>query len=141
MKGGAVTNKIEKDWDDIKIRQLLLTNNKMVEHSLLILYSRQTLDERAAHVTGHPNGMGFNKIDAGFLSSLAEWIKKSTRPDGLRLTPKQRQHARKRLMKYIKQLTVYANTRKEIEVQHALGCDNYSTEIRKAGGTFDDHHN
>lgn len=132
-----MANKVEKDWTEEKIRHLLSTNNKMVENSLLILYSRQTIDERAAQASGHHNGMGFTKIDAKFLSSLAEWIKKSTRPDGQRLTPKQHMYARKRLMKYVKQLTKYANTRKEIEVQHALGCVNYSDKIRREGGTFD----
>ncbi len=135
-----MADKIEKDWNKDKIKHLILTNNKMVENSLLVLYSRQTIDERAAQASGHNNGMGFTKIDAGFLTSLVEWIKKSTRPEGHRLTYAQRMYARKRLIKYIKQLTKYANTRKEVEVQHALGLDrtNYSPEIHRDGGTFDD---
>jgi len=129
---------IEKDWTVDKIKHLLKTNNRMVEHCLLILYSRQTQNERAAKATVHPNGMGFNKIDTKFLTSLAEWIKKSTYPDGQRLTNEQRICARKGLRKYVKQLTKYANARKEVEVQIALGCTDYGIELHRAGGTFDD---
>jgi len=130
--------KDEREWTEERIQNLILKNNKMVEHCLLVLYSRQTRTERCAQSANTQNKMGFNKIDAKFLTSLAEWINKSTYVDGCRLTPKQRAAARKRLKKYVKQLTTYANARKEVEVQRALGCTNYSSELHKDGGTFDD---
>ena len=134
-----MANKVTQIWTVDKVKHLLTANNKMVERSLLVLYSRQTMDERAAQATGHPNGMGLNKVDAEFLSSLAEWIKKSRYPEGRRLTAKQLVYARKRIMKYAKQLTVYANSRTEVEVQYAIGSANtMRSDVHQRGGTFDD---
>jgi hypothetical protein len=77
---------------------------RAVEKAILVLYSRQTTDEQQTEATRHTNGMGFTGADAPFLSSLAKWIKTSRREPGDRLSPRQRDRARRQLQKYAAQL-------------------------------------
>jgi len=128
----------DKDWTEGRIKYLLLVSDIMVERSLLILHDRQ----RMLPVHMHKNDIGFILTDVEFLSGLVKHIKKSTwwgSTEGKCLSPKQLVCARNNLLtKYVPQLTKYANARKEIEVQHALGCFDYSHELRLAGGRCDD---
>lgn len=87
-----------------------------MEHALLVLFSRQTEDERNAAATIQHNGMGFTPFDADIFSSFARFILKSTRPDGQRLTVGQLNVCRKlnakgvmRIAKYAGQLADEAN--------------------------------
>jgi hypothetical protein len=94
-------------WTVEMIKAKLATNDVMVERSLLVIYANQTADEKSAQTTNHTNGKGFNGTDAGILSSFAEWaikMEKSGKVEGTRLSPKQREIARRKLMKYTKQL-------------------------------------
>lgn len=94
-------------WTKEAIRAKIQTSDKMVERSLLKLYARQTADEQASQGTHHENGQGFNGTDAFILSSFAEWIIKGQAkniPEGKRLSAKQREIARKKLLKYAGQL-------------------------------------
>ncbi len=70
----------------------------------MMLYERQTEDEKADNDVKHNNGMGFRFMDAEFLTSLAESYKKYHR-----LTPKQLEFLRKKLQHYVGQLTKIAN--------------------------------
>jgi hypothetical protein len=104
-KGGG------KTWTVEMMRQVLASNDIMVERSILELYKRQTHDEQNDQMTKHHNARGFNGLDAKFLSSLAQWILRPTeRKEGMRLSIKQREVARKKLMKYAGQLVEIANT-------------------------------
>lgn len=100
-------------WNREKVIDLLMNNNKAVENALLALYARQTADERSAKATKHSNGMGFTGTDAGFFTSLAEQVKKSTYPVGRKLSPKQLAACRKldrnglaKICKYASQLLI-----------------------------------
>lgn len=129
----------EIHWTRDKIRELLVKSSTMVERSLLILYARQTKDERVAENTTHHNCMGFSACDAKILSSFARQIKtnKYGYPEGRRLSLKQLYIARKCLKKYANQLAMFANTQNEIKVQEALGtADKMKGEIFQKGGTF-----
>lgn len=95
-------------WTPTRIKELLATNDVAVEQALLALYDRQTRDEQLSAITTHQNGMGFSGPDAEFLTSLSQWILRSTRAKGQRLTPKQMTAARKRLVKYAGQLVKVA---------------------------------
>ncbi len=91
-------------WTVEEIKTLVLTNDKMVAHSVVVLYDRQTASEQAAQETHERNGVGFNGVDAAILSSFAEFYKARGY-----LSPKQTTIARKKLPKYARQLTAIAN--------------------------------
>lgn len=86
-----------------------LGNPVVVERALLNLHRLQTDSERYAQATLEHNGVGFNGVDAPFLSSLAEWIKASRKRQGTRLTPAQLARAQRALVKYSGQLARIAN--------------------------------
>ena len=94
----------KKPWSKARIQELLETNNEMVAKSILKLYEYQTDDEQNNGTSSKNNGYGFNKFDAEFLSSIAQWIL-----SGKKLTQKQLETSRKRLLKYSEQLAKIAN--------------------------------
>jgi hypothetical protein len=94
----------KQKWTKDKIQELLETNDTMVVRSVLKLYEFQTLDEQDLGTASKRNGMGFNRIDAEFLSSIAEWIL-----SGKKLSYKQLTLSRKMILKYSAQLAKIAN--------------------------------
>jgi hypothetical protein len=95
----------------LSIKELLDRSDKAVEEAVLRIYDRQTNGEQAARVTSEHNGVGFSAFDADILSSFAEWMRRSTRPVGQRLTARQLQVARKRIKRYAKQLVEIAQAK------------------------------
>lgn len=91
-------------WKQEEIKQLILSNDKMVYRSLQILYSFQTADEKSYKDTTERNGKGFNSVDAEFMSSCANFYQKNGY-----LTNRQKEIVRKKLIKYTRQLTDFAN--------------------------------
>lgn len=91
-------------WTEEEIKTLIQENDKVLYGALRKLYAEQTADEQADGNTKVHNGVGFNGVDAPILSSMAEFLKKT----GF-LTSKQKALARKKLIKYNKQLTCLAN--------------------------------
>ena len=91
-------------WTAEEIKNYVQTSDFVLYKGLLKLYDCQTADEKMAGSTSHDNGAGFNGVDAPILSSFAEFLIKT----GF-LTPKQKVIARKKLVKYTKQLTALAN--------------------------------
>ncbi len=86
------------------IRELLESNDLAVARAVLRLYQRQTTDEQSVEHTKHKNFRGFNAGDAPFLTSIAKFFERNKY-----LSPKQTFVARKRVLKYTKQLTDIAN--------------------------------
>lgn len=91
-------------WTEEEIKVLVQTNDAVLYGALKKLYACQTADEQDSGETREHNGVGFNGIDASFLSSTAEFLKRT----GF-LTEKQKVIVRKKLVKYNKQLTRLAN--------------------------------
>lgn len=91
-------------WTEEEIKNYIQCNDKVLYGAILKLYDKQTEDEKYAGETKHNNGVGFNGADSKFMSSIAEFLKRT----GF-LTDKQKACARKRLVKYTKQLTGLAN--------------------------------
>lgn len=91
-------------WNAENVWLILRTNDDQLGRALVALYARQTEDEQEAKVTGHSNGLGFNSVDAPFLSSVAESFNKYGR-----LTEKQADAVRKCIKKYLRQLVDIAN--------------------------------
>lgn len=96
-------------WTAEEVLDRLERSDVFVERSLLYLNGEQTEDERKNHTTIEANGVGFNAFDAEFLTSLAEQVEDSSYPEGRRLSRRQRDVARKRLRKYVRQLVERAN--------------------------------
>ena len=124
----------DKTWTPEMIKQLLHDSTKMIERSILVLYSRQTETEQSSEATMGTNHMGFTGADAKLLTSFAKQIQTSEYPEGRRLSPRQLHWARKKIQKYAKQLAVYANSKEALEVEAALGTADAT--LFKKGGTF-----
>ena len=104
MNGLFVQEKPRRVWTEEEIRTLVQTNDKVLYGAMRKMYECQTADEQAAGVAHHKNGIGFNGVDAGIMTSFCEFLNKR----GF-LTFKQKEIARKKLKKYTKQLTALAN--------------------------------
>lgn len=98
-----------KTHDKISILALLDQSDVAVIRALEALYSRQTADELASHMTRHTNGVGFSKWDAAFLTDM---VVKNRRWG--RLTPNQMRVTREKVKKYWRQLVEIANGRAEV---------------------------
>lgn len=88
---------METNPEDAKHRAAL-------SRALLFLYARQTADEQQSAATSHDNGRGFSGIDAGFMSSVAESVKRYGN-----MTPGQARHIARKLAKYTGQLLDLVN--------------------------------
>jgi|AntRauTorcE11897_2_1112592.scaffolds.fasta_scaffold00114_53 hypothetical protein len=85
------------------IRQGLKSSDAWLLRGLVVIYGFQTEAEQAMGVTAEDNGLGFNGVDSEFLSSLAEqYMKRGT------LSPRQIEFARKKMVKYARQLLLVA---------------------------------
>lgn len=93
-----------KSWTEEEIKNLIQTNDKVLYGALRHLYDCQTRDEQSSGTTKEHNNVGFNGVDAPIMSSFAQFLNKT----GF-LTDKQKVIARKKLVKYNKQLTRLAN--------------------------------
>jgi hypothetical protein len=96
------------------IRDLLNRSNAAVERALIVLYARQTADEQATETARYQNGRGFSAVDAEILSSFACQVQAKVgqtssylgreRKLGECLSPKQMDIARRKVVRYVKQL-------------------------------------
>lgn len=93
-----------KRWTEQEIYRLVQTNDIVLYRALKSLYRRQTASEQRSGTTHYRNGCGFNAPDAKFLSSLVRYLERYGY-----LTFNQRVCARRKLVKYNKQLTRIAN--------------------------------
>ena len=94
----------DKQWTEAEIKENLRKYDKWVERAIVAIYNLQTEYEKQAHGTNRYNNVGFNKIDAGFLSDLAEGYKEYGS-----LTEAQIDAGRDAIMKYAGQLKMLAN--------------------------------
>jgi len=93
-----------KVWCKEEIVELIDNNDKMVMRSVFQLWQRQTVTEQAVKETSAKNGIGFNGVDAPFLSSCAEFYQRT----GF-LTQRQIASCRRKIRKYSGQLVKIAN--------------------------------
>jgi hypothetical protein len=96
---GDLTIAEVKEW----IQNLLDTNDLAVGRALLVIFERQTDNEKSADRTEDKNDIGFSGVDAEICSSFAKQYKSR----GF-LSPKQMVIARKKMKKYWKQLAEIA---------------------------------
>lgn len=92
------------DWTKEQIQENVLKNDQWLVRGLLAIFDKQTSDEQYSEETKYHNGIGFNGVDAPFMSSLAVQY----RNKGF-LSEKQKVYARKKMKKYCGQLLKIAN--------------------------------
>lgn len=81
----------------------IMVDDNWLYRAILAIYERQTSQEQNNKATLEDNGVGFNGVDAGILSSYAQFIQRT----GF-LTLKQKTVARKKIGKYANQLVLIA---------------------------------
>lgn len=86
------------------IQEALANNQQYLETAILAIFARQTMSEQSTQSTQVRNNIGFNGSDARILSSFAEWIQRSNRRPGYRLTERQAALATRKMKKYWRQL-------------------------------------
>lgn len=93
-----------------EVRRCIQENDGDVCKAIVAVYRKQTKTEQEFKDTHEENGVGFNKFDAEFLTSLAEQIIRNKRA-GRRylLTPRQIEKGRKRVLKYSGQVAKILN--------------------------------
>ena len=85
-------------------------HSKIIWKMLQGLYNRQTSLEKTTEASLVDNGMGFDKYDSNFLSSIARNSKKYKN-----LTPAQSKAVAKALLKYVRQLVEIANEHQDVK--------------------------
>lgn len=104
MSNTKPTIKNNRIWTKDEIKNLILTNDKMVIRSVLKLYEYQTESEKLSYDSNIINGVGFNSFDAPFLTDIVKKIH-----NNVKLTKNQIFILRKKMLKYSNQLTRIAN--------------------------------
>lgn len=82
------------------LRQKLASSYQWAERGLLVIYARQTNNEKVARATMNHNGMGFDAFSAEILSSFAEQIIHKRHP----LSPSQQVILFEKMPRYANQL-------------------------------------
>ena len=97
-------------WTKEDIRKVLQTDDKAVARGVVAIFNLQTEDEQNVGKTSVKNGVGFNGVDANFMSSIAQFYMRRNF-----LSPKQVEFARKKLLKYSNQLAMLANENEKLQ--------------------------
>lgn len=94
-------------WTEEQIKWYIENNEQVLYKALMALYNNQTDEEKAIGNTQVNNGVGFNAFDAPFLCAVS----RSYLQYG-HLTNGQKESTIPKLLKYTKQLTQIANSKK-----------------------------
>ena len=96
--------KIAAKWNKNNIRAMLETSDKAVCRGVMAIFNNQTPEEQVGGVTVEDNGIGFNGVDADWMSQMAVNIKHYGK-----LTPAQMNITRPKILKYARQISEIAN--------------------------------
>lgn len=92
-------------WTKELITKLILEDDAALCRAVVVIYDRQTADEKSTAETKHDNGLGFTGADAKLLTSFArQIIKRQEKKVSPLLSDKQIPWARKKMKKYSGQL-------------------------------------
>lgn len=95
---------VNKVWSVNDIKENIIKSDIWLTKAILAIYSLQTASEQASEVTIHINHVGFSAFDALRMSYYAKWLK-----SGRTLSGTHKDLARKKILRYVKQLTKIAN--------------------------------
>lgn len=103
-----------ENWTVEQIKHNLQRYDNWVVRGTSAIYKFQTAIEQCHNVTVEDNGVGFNAVDALIMCSFAQQIEAWNNADEatrhkMPLSAKQIAIARKKILKYAKQLTKIAN--------------------------------
>lgn len=90
----------QKQWEEY-LKNLLKTNNKALFKAIVLIYDSQTEEEKRTNESVEDNKLGFSKIDAKDLSTIARKIKREEA-----LTEGELAKSKNKMPKYWKQLMV-----------------------------------
>ena len=102
-------------WTADGIVALLEKDDQAVERAIVVIYERQTQEEKVFAAAVKVNGVGFSQGDAEFGTSLAKGCLRYGH-----LTVKQLPYARKMAIKYREQLVDVANDKLLKEMEKSL---------------------
>ncbi len=91
------------------IQEKLSTDVRWMERGCVVLFNRQTTDEKMNNMTEHLNGRGFNGTDSKYLSYVSKYILKGGRLSGSHV-----EKVGRKLPKYWKQI------QEEIELKQGV---------------------
>ena len=94
-----------KDYTVEEVKEKLKTDRAWIEKAIKVLYAHQTENEKTSEMTHVDNKVGFNAVDAPFLSSLAKFLQRVPH-----LTDRQIYYAGRKLPKYARQLLELGRT-------------------------------
>lgn len=86
-------------WNRDSIQAMLLKSDKAVCRAVTAIFNNQTPEEQSAGYTVENNSVGFNGVDAEWMSAMAVNIAQFGK-----LTPKQMVITRPKILKYWRQL-------------------------------------
>lgn len=95
---------MEKTWAVNEIKENILKSDIWLNKAVLAIFNLQTLSEKSSENTHIYNNVGFSAFDAKRMSYYAKWLL-----SGKTLSGHHKDLARKRILRYIKQLTKIAN--------------------------------
>lgn len=97
-----------KTFTKESIRAMLDCNDAWLYRSVVAIYAGQTANEQSQGGTLEDNGIGFNGVDGGIMSSYAQQLNRCGW-----LSPKQTYIARKKMGKYAGQLLAIAREKEK----------------------------
>jgi hypothetical protein len=81
------------------IQEKLSSDLRWMERAVIVLYNRQTEDEKVTSHTRHENGRGFNGTDSKYLTFVSKYLLRGGRLSGSHV-----QKVGKKLPKYWRQI-------------------------------------
>jgi len=93
-----------KVWTPTEIKENILRSDLWLTKAILAIYALQTASEQSMEATTQLNHVGFSAFDAKRLSYYAKWLK-----SGRVLSGTHKEVARKKMLRYTKQLAKIAN--------------------------------
>lgn len=94
----------KRTWTKDEIREKINSDTRWLLRAVSAIYQKQTEDEQSGRITSHVNNVGFNGVDAEFLSQAAERYN-----SGWNFSEKYINAIRRAMLKYSGQLTKIAN--------------------------------
>jgi len=95
---------MEKIWTKEEIKKNLLISKTWLTKAIIAIYNKQTESEKYSEITSLYNKVGFSAFDAPRLSYYAKWLL-----SGRSLSGRHLDIARKKMLRYSKQLAKIAN--------------------------------